>query len=223
MGLLRAVLRRARHDLELVDRPGAVAVGRAETIGAGVTSADDDHVLAFCADGRFVEVALLDLVRPGQEFHGLVNTGQLAALDREIAGLGCAAAQDDGVMLDTQFVGGHVDAHIHVGPEDRPLGLHLFKATVEVTLFHLELGDAVAQETADAIGSFVHDHLVSGTGELLGGCEAGGARADYGNLLARLGGRRHRHDPTLGEGAVDDLDLDALDRDGRLVNAENTR
>ena len=98
---LRPFLRWARHDLELMNRPGPVAMGGAETIGPGVTSADDDDVLAFCVDGRFVEVALLDLVRPGQEFHGLVNTGQLAALDREIAGLGCAAAQDDGVMLGT--------------------------------------------------------------------------------------------------------------------------
>ena len=92
-----------------------------------------------------------------------------------------------------------------------------------MTLFHLELGDAVAQETADAIGSFVHDHLVPGTGELLGSCEARGARADHGDLLACLGGCGHRHDPTLGEGAVNNLDFDALDRDGRLVNAENTR
>ena len=76
-------------------------MGGAETIGPGVASADDDDVLAFCVDGRLIEVTLLDLVRPGQEFHGLVNTGQLAALDREIAGLGCAAAQDDGVMLGT--------------------------------------------------------------------------------------------------------------------------
>ena len=76
-------------------------MGGAETIGPSVTSADDDDVLAFCVDGRLIEVALLNLVRPGQEFHCLVNTRQPAALDREIAGLGGAAAQHDGVMLGT--------------------------------------------------------------------------------------------------------------------------
>jgi hypothetical protein len=42
-----------------------------------------------------------------------------------------------------------------------------------VALLHLELGDAVAQQAADAVGALVDGDGVSGAGELLGGGEAG--------------------------------------------------
>ena len=42
----RALVGRARDDLELVDARRALAVGGAQAVGAGVAAADDDHVLA---------------------------------------------------------------------------------------------------------------------------------------------------------------------------------
>ena len=48
----RALLGRARHDLELVHRRGALPVHGAEAVGAGVAAADDDHVLALGGDLR---------------------------------------------------------------------------------------------------------------------------------------------------------------------------
>ena len=61
---------------------------------------------------------------------------------------------------------------------------------VEVALLHLELGDAVAQQAADAVGALEHDDVVAGAGQLLGGGEAGRAGADHGDPLAGLH-RRH--------------------------------
>ena len=71
-----------------------------------------------------------------------------------------------------------------VGAELGALGPHLLEAAVEVALLHLELGDAVAQQAADAVGPLEHDDVVAGAGELLGGGQAGGARADDGDPLA---------------------------------------
>ena len=48
---------------------------------------------------------------------------------------------------------------------------------VEVALLHLELGDAVAQQAADAVGALEHEHVVAGAGQLLGGGEPGRARS----------------------------------------------
>ena len=46
------VARRLGHDLELVHRGGALAVRRAEAVGAGVAAADDDDALAGRRDRR---------------------------------------------------------------------------------------------------------------------------------------------------------------------------
>ena len=69
-----------RHDLVLPDRLRFLPVARAQTIGSGVPSADDDDVLAgrenLFAFHREPEVAAV-LLR--QEIHREVNTLQLAA------------------------------------------------------------------------------------------------------------------------------------------------
>ncbi len=46
----------------------------------------------------------------------------------------------------------HVVADVGVGAKDRAFGLHLVDAALEVSLLHLELGDAVAQQATDAVG-----------------------------------------------------------------------
>ena len=90
-----------------------------------------------------------------------------------------------------------------------------------MALLHLELGDAVAQQAADAVGPLEHHHRVTGAGELLGGGQPGRAGADDGDLLAGQLVGRQRHDPALVEGVVDDLDLDLLDGHRVLVDAEH--
>ena len=58
------------------------------------------------------------------------------------------------------------------GAELGALGLHLGEAALEVALLHLELGDPVAQQAADAVGPLEHDDVVAGAGQLLGRGEA---------------------------------------------------
>ena len=59
-----ALMRRRRHQLELRDRRGALAMHGAEAIGAGVAAADDHHVLAGGVDPRhLVAFAVAVLLR----------------------------------------------------------------------------------------------------------------------------------------------------------------
>ena len=90
-------------------------------------------------------------------------------------------------------------------------------------LLHLEVGDAVAQQAADAVVALEHGDGVPGAGELLGGGEAGRPGADDGDGLAGEAPGRLRLHPAVAEGLVDDRDLDLLDGDGGLVDAEHAR
>ena len=84
---------------------------------------------------------------------------------------------DDGVVAAAQVGAGDVGADVDAGAELDALGLHLRDAAVEVALLHLELGDAVAQQPADAVGALEHRDGVAGAGELLRGGEPGRARS----------------------------------------------
>ena len=94
-------------------------------------------------------------------------------------------------MTPAQLVGGDVDADVDAGAELRALGAHLLEPAVEVALLHLELGDAVAQQAADAVGPLVDRDGVTGARELLRDGEAGRAGADDGDRLAGDAARRH--------------------------------
>ena len=163
------LLRRLRHQFELRDAGGAVAVGGADAVVAGVAAADHDDVLAF-GRNHVDLVARVHLVLQRQEFHRVVHAGKLATRHRQIARVlapparttasnsACSAAGDrlGGVVAHAhrQFgVGDH-----HPGAEHHPFVLHLRDATVDVRLLHLEIRDAVAQRATDAAGLLEHGH-----------------------------------------------------------------
>ena len=144
---------------------------------------------------------------------------------RQVAADGRATGEDDGVELRPQLLGRQVAvlaaADLDAGDEPGALGAHLVQPPVEHGLLHLELGDAVAEQAADAVGPLEDGHVVPGAGELLGGGQPGRAGADDGDLLAGALRRRLRLDPALVVGAVDDLPLDLLDRHRRLLQVQH--
>ena len=77
--------------------------------------------------------------------------------------------------------------------------------------FHLEIGNAVAQQATHAVVLLEQCHAVSDTGQLLGRSHAGRAGTDYGNGLAGLHRGRLRQHPALCPTAVNDGVLDGLD------------
>ena len=118
---------------------------------------------------------------------------------------------------------GVVAAHLGRALEDDALGLELGQAAVQDGLLHFELGDAVAQEAARALGPLVDGHGVAGPGQLLGRGQAGRSRAHDGHRLAGAHRRQLRGDPALVPGPLDDLVLDPLDGHRQLVDPEHAR
>ena len=83
--------------------------------------------------------------------------------------------------------------------EGDAFGLHLLDAALDVMLLHLEVGNAVAHQAAGLGELLEHMHVVPGARELLRAGHAGRTRADDGDLLAGLLGRRLGLDPALCE------------------------
>jgi hypothetical protein len=103
---------------------------------------------------------------------------------------------------------------VRVGDKGDALGAHLLDAAIDDVLFQLEVGNAVAQQAADAVVLLIDGDGVAGAAQLLRGGQAGGTAADDGDalaggLLGRLG-----MNPALVPGALDDGALDELDGDG---------
>src|SRR5258708_3442387 len=107
------------------------------------------------------------------------------------------------------------------GPELDTFGHDLLDTAIDQVLFHLEIGNAVAQQAANAVGLLEYRDVVTGARKLLGGGETGGTGPDHCNalpaaLLWRLG-----FDPAFAERMIDDAFLDLLDGHGWFVDAEH--
>src|SRR5665213_3284040 len=217
------VLGRLRQQFELHDRQRALAVGRADAVGPGVATADDDHVLAGRGQLRLHAIAGDDTVLLRQEIHREMNARELAALHAQVARLLGAAGQCDGVEFGDQCCRIDIDADVRVGAELDALFGHLRRAPVNQVLFHLEDGNAIAHQSADAVGLFEQNDAMPGARELLRAREARGSRADDRDATAAFTRGRHRRDPALLPPLVDDEVLDRLDAHRIVVDVERAR
>src|SRR5439155_6331867 len=83
--------------------------GGADAVGAGVTTADDHHVLVLGRDEIAVSVAVEEAAGVGgQELHGQVDTLEIAAFDGQVAAFGGAGAKNHRVEFLQKVVGGVV-------------------------------------------------------------------------------------------------------------------
>ena len=108
-----------------------------------------------------------------QEIHGEMDALELAAGHRQIARLLGAAGQHHGVVVLEQLVGRQIDADIGAVMERDAFRLHLRDAAVDMDLFHLEVGNAVAEQAAGLGPALIDMDLVAGARQLL---RAGHAR-----------------------------------------------
>ena len=98
---------------------------------------------------------------------------------------------------------------------------HLFQPAVEDVLLHLEIGNAVAQEPADAVGFLEKLHRMPGAIQLLRGRKPRRTGAHHRDSLARARLGNFRLDPAFFPGVLDDRFFDHLDRHRRLVDAQH--
>ena len=161
-------------------------------------------MLALGGDLRFDASAGADLVLLNEVFHGEVHARQVASRNRQIAGHHGTRCNDDGVVAGTQVIPGDVHTDIDVGTEPSALGRHLCQTQLQVLLFHFEVGDAVTQQSADAVVTLEHGNGVPGTRQLLGSGQSSRAGTnDRDGFTGQTSGRLRLH-PSLGERLVDD-------------------
>ena len=116
---------------------------------------------------------------------------------------------------------GTLSPDVGVHPEPDPLLAEEFQPPVQDPLLQLELGDPVAQEAPDPVGPLEDRDPVAGAVELLRRRQSGRPGADHRHLLPGAAERRLGRDPPGLEGAVDDRQLDGLDRHRIVVDPQD--
>ena len=170
---------------------------------------------------RFRYVALLHVITWRQILHCLVNALQLSAWHWQIAPLRCTAGQHHCIMRCHQHINVNVVTNCSINPKFCSLLCHLLNASVNMSLFHFEFGNAVTQQTADAIIALQHHHIVSGTCELLCCSQACRTRTDDGNTLASLVSRNKWSNPAFVPRTINNFDFNLLDRNWILIDTQN--
>ena len=160
---------------------------------------------------------------------------EIAARHRQITRLLGAAGQHHRVKILVQllrrdrFFGPVGDlgimgqrAHHHTTAKRHTFGSHLLNPAVNMDLFHFEVWNAVAQQAANPVVLFKQRHIVTRTGQLLGGRHASGPRAHNSDFFAGFMLGDTRRDPAFRPGAVDDGVLNGFDPDRLIVDIEHT-
>ena len=121
-----------------------MAHGGADAIRAGIAAADDDDVLVLCGD----VTAVLMLIEQAfgvrrKKVHGEMNALELAALDGQIARLGRAGADDNGVEIVAQFFSGIIFADLGIGDKRDAFLRHEIHTALNDLFVELHVRDAV--------------------------------------------------------------------------------
>src|SRR3989442_7507813 len=97
---------------------------------------------------------------------------QIATGDRQVAGFFGASCQHDGVMAGNEFSRRQIDADVDAAVEMHALSLHLRNPAVDEVLLHLEIRDAVPQQSAWLCELLINVDVMAGASELLGAGKA---------------------------------------------------
>ena len=168
-----------------MDLDRAFAQRIAETVGAGVAATEDRYALALGRDLRTFDGKSRDatiLLR--QVRHCELDASKLATREHEVAVALCARREDDRIDAVAEFFKRKVATNVDAGGELDSFGLQLLEAAIDQLLLELEVGDAVAQESAKLVGALEDGHAVAFADELLGAGKASRARTNDGDPFA---------------------------------------
>ena len=168
----------------------------ADAVIAGIAAADNNDMLALGGDVLAVgQVGVQQAlgVRT-QEVYGEVDAVGVASRIVQVARIGCAAAQNHGIIAVQQLLCRNRVADVGVGDEGHAFLLHQVDAAVNVLLFQLHVRNAVHHQAADAVKALIYRDVVSAAVEQISGRQAGRAGADDGNFLVGADFRNARLD-----------------------------
>ena len=147
-----------------------------------------------------------------------MNSLQPASGNGEVARSSGARGQQHDVEGALEVAGRQIVADVHAGLEGHALLEHLLYTPVNHPFFKLEIGNAVAQDAARAVGPLEHDDRMAHTPQLLRRREAGRAGPDDGDLFSGFEARGPRLHPPLLESVLYDGAFDLLDGDRCAVD-----
>ena len=110
-----------------------------------------------------------------------------------------------------------------VGHELHALGGHLVEAAIDDVLLQLELRNAIAKQSTNAVRLFVDRYRMPCATELLRGRKPSRTRTYDCYALAATMLRQNRMNPSFEKPSLDDVFLILLDCDRRLSDAQNAR
>ncbi len=216
--------RRLRNDFKRDQALAAMSQRRADAVGSGITTTDHDHVFIFGTD--VVAIGMLRVQQAlgvlSEELHRHVDAAQIAArgLGEEVIGLRRSDTQDDRIEVAHELLRRQCFADLCACNEFYTFGDEQVDSTLHnFLLVELHVGDAVHEQSTNAVSSFVNGHVVTCRIELSGAGQARWARANHGDLLAGSRLWWIGSDPVMLPTMIDDRALDVLDRDWRLMNA----
>src|SRR5690606_30462417 len=131
-----------------------------------------------------------------------------------------AAAIEHRVIFLEQFRDRLVHADIDAAMERDAFAFQLRHAAVDMILLDLEVGNAVAHQSAGLAFTLIDVNLVASAAKLLGRSHSRRSGADDGYALAGLHGSRGRLHVTQLPSLIADGLFDALDRHGHIFKIE---
>jgi hypothetical protein len=146
---------RSRHDLQLQEALAAVPHRRTDAVGAGITTSNHYHILAFSGNKRAILVLIEQASRiAGQELHGKVDSFQIPSFNGQVARFSGAGTKDYAVKLCQEPIRGIVSPDLGVCEEFNTFGFHLIETTHHyLLLIKLHVWDAIHEQSAGSISA----------------------------------------------------------------------
>ena len=166
----KTVVRRLGHHLQLGHRCRAQADRSSHTVVAGISAADDQHVLTFCRDKFSVfKIGIQKTLGGGfQEIHRKIDSLGIPSRRLDIPGIFRSSAEDHFVVFLQELIRFHIHAHIATGDKPDPFFFHNIDFPVNILFLQFHIRDPVHQETAYPVVSLIHRHRVSSAVQLVG-------------------------------------------------------
>ena len=159
-----------------------------------ITAADHDHMFILGTDeGAILQIVIQQTFCGAlQKINRKINAFCLSAGNLEITRLLGTATKCDRIILIHQLFGTDRAPYVLTGQKGYPFRLHERYTTVNHCFVQLHVRDAVHQQSAYAIITFIHNNVVTAVIEHICHCQSGGTGSNHGNRLTGTNRRNMR-------------------------------
>ncbi|KAH3660385.1 hypothetical protein OGAPHI_006971 [Ogataea philodendri] len=210
--VLASLFTRCRQQLEVGHRLGSMTSGSSQTVVTGITSTNNNNVLALDLGSDLLQVLLEQcLCIRLEQSHSKVDVLELSSWNLQVSWNGRSNTHQNGVVFSSEFVDSNILSNGGTTNKGDTFSLHQIGSSLDNTLVKLHVWNTVHQQSTRTVSSLVNRDRVPGLVQLISSCQSGRSRSNNSNLLTSSDGRWLRLDPTLLESVVNDTCLNRLD------------